>query len=608
MVYGTQSRRSLLLGGVTIGAGTVLSNILPKTNAHAETPPSPITSGIDNSFSALGRHYLDGLFALIPTLATAMGDHRFDSDLPDLSARGREKLLNFYNDMAKQLTRIDRHALNRDNQVDAALLGNDIASSIWQIEVERRWEWDPQLYQEVAGGALYTLAARDFAPWDVRLKAATARIEKIPTLLEQMRAELAPAKVPEIYATTVAKQNMGTLDIVESTMIPAAGALTASDRTRFDAAVAALKVALAEHQKWLDGVLVPQAKGDFRLDPTVYDQKLAYAMVQSITRDEIKRRATKALEISRAEMYAIARNVLAGRPDAPLTPAQPSAAQQQAAIAAALELSYKRRPARDKLMDLARETLADATTFVRAKALVTMPDAPVKVTQVPKYMQGVAVAYCDSPGPLDKALDTFYLVSPIPDEWSDEQATSFLREYNYYMIHDLSIHEAMPGHYLQIAHANENKSILRAILSSGLFIEGWAVYAEGLMADEGYLIEDPLFKLTVLKMRLRSITNSLLDIGIHTEGLTRDEAMAMMMHGAFQQEREAAGKWVRAQLGAVQLLSYFTGYSEHIAMREQAQRLWGDKFNLKAYHDAVLAHGSPPARFVKALMFNEPIG
>ena len=603
----TQSRRSLLLGGVAIGAGTVLSNLLDKSSARAQTPPLA-ASAMDKNFSALGQNYLDGLFALSPTLATAMGDHRFDSDLPDMSSRGREKLLSFYKGMDRRLSRIERHALNRDNQVDAALLTNDIASNIWQIEVERRWEWDPQIYQEVAGSALYTLAVRDFAPWDKRLKAAIDRIQKIPILLEQMRAELAPAKVPEIYATTVAKQNMGTLDIVESIMTPAASALSARDRMRFDGSVATLKSALAEHQKWLDDVLVPQARGDFRLDPALYDQKLAYAMVHSITRDEIKRRATKALEISRAEMYAIARNVLAGRADAPSTPPQPSATQRQAAIAAALELSYKRRPARDKLMDLARETLAEATSFVRAKALVTMPAAPVKVTQVPKYMQGVAVAYCDSPGPLDKALDTFYLVSPIPDEWSEEQTTSFLREYNYYMIHDLSIHEAMPGHYLQIAHANENKSILRAILSSGPFIEGWAVYAEGLMADEGYLIEDPLFKLTVLKMRLRSITNSLLDIGIHTEGLTRDEAMEMMMQGAFQQEREAAGKWVRAQLGAVQLLSYFTGYSEHLAIRAEAKSRWGDKFTLKTYHDAVLAHGSPPARFVKALMFNEPIG
>jgi uncharacterized protein (DUF885 family) len=227
---------------------------------------------------------------------------------------------------------------------------------------------------------------------------------------------------------------------------------------------------------------------------------------------------------------------------------------------------------------------------------------------MPKFQQGVAVAYCDSPGPLETQLDTFYAISPIPDDWTDAQATSFLSEYNDYMIHDLSIHEAMPGHYLQIAHGNQYKSVLRAVLGSGPFVEGWAVYAEGMMMDAGYLNDDPLFKLTVLKMRLRSITNSLLDIGIQTEGLTRDQAMTMMMKGAFQQEREASGKWVRASLGSTQLLSYFTGYSEHMAMRDEAKKRWGAKFDLKTYNDAVLAHGSPPARYTRQLLFDLPIG
>ena len=226
---------------------------------------------------------------------------------------------------------------------------------------------------------------------------------------------------------------------------------------------------------------------------------------------------------------------------------------------------------------------------------------------MPKFQQGVAVAYCDSPGPLEKHLGTFYAVSPIPADWTEAQTTSFLREYNDYMLHDLSIHEAMPGHYLQIAHSNENRSVLRAVLSSGPFVEGWAVYAERMMADADYLDGDPLFKLTVLKMRMRSITNTLLDIGIHTEGLTEAQAMKLMMEGAFQQEREAAGKWTRARLGSTQLLSYFVGYSEHMDMRREAERRAGAGFDLMRYNDAAISHGSPPVRFVRALMFNEPI-
>ena len=241
-----------------------------------------------------------------------------------------------------------------------------------------------------------------------------------------------------------------------------------------------------------------------------------------------------------------------------------------------------------------------------------MPDGPVKIITMPKFQQGFAVAYDDAPGALERHLDNFYAVSPIPAEWSDEQAISFLSEYNDYMIHDLSVHEAVPGHYLQLDHASRDPSVLRAVLQSGPFIEGWAVYSERLMAEHDYLGADTvagkLYKLTVLKMRLRSITNTLLDLGIHTEGLTRDQAMTLMMRGGFQQEREAAGKWTRGNLSSVQLLGYFTGYAEHMALREEAKARWGKDFDLRRYNDAVLSHGSPPVKYVRELVLGLPVG
>ncbi len=509
--------------------------------------------------------------------------------------------------MLAELRRIDRSRLSRENQVDAALLDNNLRYAIWTDEILRSWAWDPQIYNEAAGGALYSLAARDFAPWPKRLKSATARMEAIPALLAQARANLVPARVPEIFATTVAKQNAGIVDIADEMLAPHRNELGAAEARRFDSALATLKAAVAEHQHWLDRTLVPNAKGDFRLGPALYDAKLRFALATPLSPAEIKRRAKLALVDVRAEMYAIARTVLAGRAGAPPLPDRPTAAQQQAAIEAALELAYARRPSRSGVEAKARETLAQATAFVREKQLVTVPDAPVNVITMPKFRQGVSLAYCDSPGPLEKQLGTFYAVSPIPADWTDAQATSFLREYNDYAIHDLTLHEAMPGHYLQLAHANANGSTLRAVLASGSFIEGWANYGEAVMADAGYLDGDPLFRLIVLKLRLRVITNALLDIGIQTEGMSREQAMELMTRTAFQQEREAAGKWVRANLTSAQLPTYFVGYSEHVELRREAERRRGSAFDLRAYHDELLSHGSPPVRYVRALMFDEPI-
>jgi len=236
-----------------------------------------------------------------------------------------------------------------------------------------------------------------------------------------------------------------------------------------------------------------------------------------------------------------------------------------------------------------------------------VPDEPLEIIAMPEFQQGVALAYCDSPGPLEAAKKTFYAVSPIPAQWTRAQTNSFLREYNSRSIHNLTVHEAMPGHFLQLAHANKYPSVLRAVLSSGPFIEGWAVYTEQMMVEQGYMGGDPLMKLIQLKWYLRTIVNALLDQAVHVDGISRSSAMKLMTESGFQEEREAAGKWTRAQLTSAQLPVYFVGAQEHLALRREAQQRLGAEFSLHDYHDKVLSYGSPPVRFARALMFDLPI-
>ena len=558
-------------------------------------------------FVDLSHRWLDGSMRLSPVNATQTGDHRFDSELDDLSAEGLAKSVAFSHKMLDELDAIDRKKLSRDNQVDAAILQNQLRYDIWSYDKLQGWAWDPQIYGQLAGSALYTLMAREFAPMPDRLRAATARMEKIPTLFAQMRTNLVLARVPLIHAQTVAKQNQGVLSLVDELITPHVAELPDADRKHLEAAVATLRKAVAEQQTWLDKTLVPNAKGDFRLGKDLYDAKLAFALNSPLGREEIRNRAQAEMTRVRTEMYKLARDVLAQRKDAPPTPENPSPEQQQAAIQAALELTYAERPARDQVVPTAKAALAAATEFVRKHDLITLPDSPVDVILMPEFQRGVAVAYCDSPGPLDKGLHTFFAVSPIPDDWSAEQTTSFLREYNNRSIDELSVHEAMPGHYVQIWHSNKNPSTVRAVLSSGSFVEGWAVYSEKMMVDEGFRDHDPLYKLINLKWYLRVIANSLLDQGIQVDGMTREQAMDLLTKQAFQEEREAAGKWVRAQLTAAQLPTYFVGVQEQMDLRQEAEKREGAHFDLKKYHDTVLSFGSPPARYVHELMFEEPI-
>jgi uncharacterized protein (DUF885 family) len=413
--------------------------------------------------------------------------------------------------------------------------------------------------------------------------------------------------VPPIDAETADKQTPGVLRLVDGQVVPQLGALPAADRERLERAIARARSAVQEHQRWLEGTLVPAAKGEFRVGAELYDRKLAFALMSPLSRKDIRARAEAEVPRVRKEMYAVARTVLAGRDGAPPLPDSPTADEQQAAIGAALELAYADRPAREGVVDLAKATLAETTAFVRQRDFVTVPDEPLDVILMPEFQRGVAVAYCDPPGPLDRGQRTYYAVSPIPGHWTDAQVDSFLREYNSRSIANLTIHEAMPGHYLQLAHANRYPSVLRAMLYSGPFVEGWAVYAERVMQEQGFRGGDPLMRLVQLKWYLRAVTNAIIDSAIHVDGMTRDEAMQLMTVTGFQEEREAAGKWVRAQLTSAQLSTYFVGYLEHSDLRAEAERRLGARFELKEFHDRVLSFGSPPVRFVRALMFDEPI-
>ncbi|WP_017915770.1 DUF885 domain-containing protein [Xanthomonas sacchari] len=576
------------------------------SNASGQAAAAP-DAAADASFAALSKRAVDTWMQLSPVGATQTGDHRYDSELDDLSAAGRQKSLDASKQLLAELDKLDVTKLSRENQVDAAILRNQLQSDIWNSEVAQGWATDPQVYNGLAGGAIYGLMAREFAPLPERLKSATARMEKIPALFAQARANLDPARVSEISAKTVAKQNRGILSIVDSFIVPHIQELPQADAQRLQAAIEGLKKAVAEQQTWLDQTLVPNAKGDFRLGAEKYDQKLKFALNSSLSRADIKQRAEAELSRVRQDMYGIARTVLKDKPGAPALVDAPSDEQQQKAIEAALELAYAQHPARDKVVEAAKASLADATDFVRKKDLVTLPDAPVDIILMPEFQRGVAVAYCDSPGPLDKNLKTFYAVSPIPDDWTTQQADSFLREYNSRMIHLLSIHEGVPGHYVEGWHSAKFPSTLRGVLRSGVFAEGWAVYTERMMQEQGYLDNDPLFHLVQLKFYLRSIANALLDQGVHVDGWSKEQALHLMVHDTFQQQSEAEGKWVRAQLTSAQLPTYFVGVQEHLDLRKAMQDKLGDKFNLKAYHDQVLSYGAPPVRFVRELMLDEPI-
>jgi uncharacterized protein (DUF885 family) len=570
--------------------------------------PAPTAANIaDADFAKLAQTWLDAVAKSSPAFATSLGDHRFDGELDDVSATGRTARATLVKQTAAALAAIDRTKLSRDNQVDAAMLSEQMEVETFSLEVNQDWSWDPLQYNDIGSGALYKLMTRDFAPLQQRLLSAASRMEKLPEYLAQVRGTLDIARVPGVHATTYSGQNGGAISIIDELIVPSADKLGPDDRKRLMVAADKARAAVKQHQTWIDRKLVPGARGDYQLGATRFDTKLRLSINESTARDEVRRRAEADFISIREQMFDIAKTVLATQKGARQPPAAPNDAQKQAAVTAVYALSAQQQPQRDQLFEYARRTLDEATAYVREHELITLPDAAVKVIEMPKFQQGVAVAYCEAPGPLERKLETFYVISPIPKQWTDAQSKSFLGEYNSKLIYELSVHEAMPGHYVQIWHSNRHPSLLRAVLGSGPFVEGWACYAEDMMIEQGFGADDPLRRLANLKMRLRSVANAILDQGVHVDGWDQAKAMDFMVRQAFQQEREANGKWTRARVSSGQLSTYFVGMTGHHALRKDAESRQGAAFKLKAYHDSVLSHGSPPLRFVRQLMFDQAI-
>ena len=569
--------------------------------------PLSAAASADAEFENLAARYIADLAAFSPVAATLAGDHSADHELDHVNATARAKSLARYEEYRKALAAIDRDELSRANQVDAELLGNEIESSIWEYETLQEWAWNPLVYVNISGNSIYGLVARDFAPLEERLADVTSRLEQLPRFFEQARASIQPNRVPKIHAETAVQQNPGLASVIETMVVPHLSELTPAAREDLEAAIETAKDAIAAHQNWLEVELLPKAAGDFRIGAELYDRKLAFALDSPLNRRDIRIRAEQEYESVRNQMYDVAKQVYLQTHPYTFFPDAPDEAFKQVIIRAALEQAYQQLPPRDGIVEVAREQLQQATEFVIEKNIVTMPDDPVEIIIMPEFQRGVSVAYLDAPGPLDQGQAAFYAVAPLPADWTDTQVNSFLREYNLYSIQDLTIHEGVPGHYLQLALSNRYPSVLRGVLSSGSFVEGWAVYAERVMIDEGYLDDDPLMRLINLKWYLRAITNAIIDAAIHVDGMSRDEAIKLMIEGGFQEEREAAGKWVRAQLTSAQLSTYFVGYQEHVEMRRAVEAAWGEEFTLRRYHDQALSYGSPPVKYVHALILGDAI-
>lgn len=551
----------------------------------------------DDEFQQIAHDYIEGLLAANPEYATELGDHRFDDKLTNYSAEARTKELARAKEARQQLDQFnDVSQLTGPNKVDVRILKDNIDNEIFDLEELKDWEWDPLVYNQSLANSLYLIVARDFAPAEQRVPSLRKRMEAIPTVIAQAKINLQhPAK---IYTETAIEQAQGAISLVREGLTPVLNQAPQAARDLGDLQEKTAR-ALEEYKAWLQKDLLPRSDGDFRLGADKFRKKLRFALASDLSMEEIQKRAEGDLAQTQKAIYETAlplyKKYFSKADKATLE-------DRKKVTTAVLDKLAEQHPNDDTIVSYAQKIVREATDFTRQHNLATVPATPLDVIVMPEFKRGRGVAYCDAPGPLEQNGKTFFAVEPTPKDWSAERKESFFKEYNNYMCRDLTVHEAMPGHYLQLAHANQFRAptLVRAVFQSGTFIEGWAVYAEQFMAEQGY--GGPEVKMQQLKMRLRVICNALIDQGIHARNMSEQDAMNLMTKEGFQQEGEAVAKWKRARLSSTQLSTYFVGVTEHLDLRERAKARDGANFDLKKYNDTVISFGSPPVKYVREEM------
>lgn len=580
-----------------------------------------------SDFTARLDAFFAEYFRLSPIHATDAGMHDHDDRWPDLTEAGRRARLDFIDRWEAELGGFHQAALDDGEDVDRQVLLLELAAQRFAEEDLREETWSPLEWVYLLGGGIFPLLAREFAPAAVRLASVAGRLEGIPAVLDAAREALATdagRPVSRLHTETALKQLSGVGELIEDALAAVEPLGDEALAALLTTAAEAARAALTAFEQHLSDDVLPRSEGEGRLGAELFGRKMAHTMRSAdLTAERILAAAKREFDAVRGEMVRLAREHWTR-----WLPDQAPPADDAAVVKAALDEIGKDHPPADGLLDFCRAELKAIEGFCRERNVIGLAEEPLDIRWTPVFMRSFAGAMLNSPGPLDKGEKSFFAITPIPDDWTPDAAESYLREMNAKQLVLLTIHEAVPGHYLQGVYANRVQSLPRGVFWSGLFAEGWAVYVTQVMMDLGYRSDDPGVILNHWKYYLRAVVNAIIDARIHTAGMTEDEAVALMVDGGFQEEAEARAKYNRARLSSTQLSTYFVGSLEFWSMEREARERaalatgadaavlergrrsqpvggYGESpgFDLRSHLESVISHGSPPTSILRQILF-----
>jgi len=556
----------------------------------------------EQNFSKLAKEFAYTSLSFSPVAATAAGLHQYrgrklDEELDDFSPGALDHQRHYYQRFRARLeSDVRPGSLSAESRADLRIIQDQVALALLDLNEVRSDLHNPTMYVELVGNALFTPFTLEYAPLPVRMGHIIARLKKLPLFLDQARVNLVSS--PDIWTTVAEQENEGNIALVDRTIRAAVPADLLAEYNR--AAGPALD-ALRRFQAYLRDNLAVRNNYDWRLGEDRYTRKFRYALATGTYPGEMLEAATRSLQEVRARMLALALPL-----DRQWFPRHsdhadlPAAARENKVISEVLDRIAERHSTRESYIQDAKNDLEEARQFVARSHLLTLPPhANLQVIPTPVFMRGLySVGGFDPAPPLEQQLGAFYWVTPIPAEWTPQRVESKLREYNFYKLKLLTLHEAIPGHYVQFEYANQiqppTRRLLRSLYGNGPYIEGWAEYATEAMLDEGFQDHSPEMRLTFLKEELRVIANAILDVRLQMLGMTDQQALDLMEQQTFQEAEEATEKLQRAKLSSAQLPCYFAGWRGWLAVRDKYRQAKGTAFNLAAFHGAALREGAVP--------------
>ena len=555
---------------------------------------TPAAESEDEKLAKAFKAFLEVDFKAHPLQATTMGDHRYDDRLDDLSPQARDDSAKFYTKTRADLkTQIDYSKLSRNGQIDWEIFDSYLKRTLWDSENTNPFRTDPRVYNTYISDSVFLILTQSTLPKEQNIRNAASRIRHIPKIIEAAKMSLKePSK--DLLDTAI-KQGKGSIAFYEKDIFAVSG--EASAVSELSAPSKQAVVALKEYVTYLES-LRSTAVGEWRIGKEKFAEKLPLELDAGLGADEVLRMAeTDGARVVR-DMYVIARQLWPKHfPTKPLPP--DDEAGQRFTIRAVLSELNQDHGKADNLVVDARSMVDKIKKFIVEKDLLRLPEPDqCKIIEMPEFQRGYSVAYLNPAPPLDPKANSYYAISPPPNDWDDRRVQSFLQEYNRAMLQILTIHEAYPGHYVQLEYSNRHPSLIRKVLWSGVFAEGWAVYTEQMMLDQGFGEGDAGMRLQQLKWYLRAVTNAILDYKMHCTEMTDAEALKLLVDGAFQTEGEAIGKISRAKQQSCQLSTYFVGRMAFYRLRQEISREMGDQFHLGRFHEAVLDHGTLPVKYL----------